>query len=82
MARPDDKVALVKGQRYRGTIELTWLESFASNQTVADKFGEYGFTNVTVTGSGYTRVAEGTWSEPDMTIDRPAQVKQLEVIEA
>lgn len=77
-----DKITLVRGRRYRGTIELGWWQSWAGNDTVAETFRGYGFTDVTVTGKGGLRVAEGTWAKPDTEIDRPAQVTKLEVIEA
>ncbi len=77
-----DTVALVRGNRYRGTIELAWYQTIASNDAVADKFRELGFEDVKVTGSGSLREGEGTWVKADQTIDRPAQIKDFEVIEA
>lgn len=55
------------GQRYRATITLSGFEQFASNDIIAGKLTEYGFSNVVVTGSGSTRQAEATWNGPDTT---------------
>ena len=77
-----DTITLVKGQRYRGTIELAWYQTIATNDAVADKFRELGFEGVEVTGSGSERQAEGTWANPDQTIERPAQIKDFKVIAA
>jgi hypothetical protein len=77
-----EKVALVQGQRYRGTVELAWYQTFASNERVAEEFVKLGFTDVTVTGSGSVREGEGTWSKPDQTIDRPEQIKTFEPVQA
>jgi hypothetical protein len=56
-----------QGKRYRATITLGFLERFASNDTIADKLREAGFTEVTVTGSGGTREAEAIWPKEDVT---------------
>jgi hypothetical protein len=58
-----------KGRRYRATVVLSGFEQLASNQQVAGKFTDLGFTDVTVTGSGKTRHGEGTWSGPDTTVE-------------
>jgi subtilisin family serine protease len=55
------------GKYYRATITLNGIEQFASNGMIADKMTQYGFANVTVTGSGATRIAEGLWTGPDTT---------------
>jgi len=55
------------GHRYRATLVLSGLEQFASNGLIAGRLQGYGFSNVIVTGSGGTRVAEGTWNGPDTT---------------
>jgi hypothetical protein len=55
------------GRRYRATITLNGFEQFASNNMVADQLTKYGFANVTVSGSGAKRVAEGLWTGPDTT---------------
>jgi subtilisin family serine protease len=55
------------GRRYRATVTLSGFTQFADNDTVAREIAGYGFTNVIVTGSGGTRLAEGTWNGPDTT---------------
>ena len=45
-------MAMRKGQRYRATISLGWLQSAASTETVAGKFREAGFE-----GTGRRRTA-------------------------
>lgn len=77
-----DKITLVRGKRYQGTIELAWYQTIASNDAVADKFRELGFEDVKVTGSGSERQGEGIWAKPDQTIDRPPQIKDFDIIEA
>ena len=39
-----------RGRRYRATIRLGLVQSFASNEAVAEKFEEAGFTEVEVFG--------------------------------
>lgn len=56
-----------QGKRYRATVVLSWMESFADNDTIAAKLREVGFQDVLVTGSGNTRQAEGTWPGPDQS---------------
>jgi hypothetical protein len=56
------------GRRYAATIVLSGIfEPLASNDQVADRLRQVGFTDVVVTGSGPTRHAEATWSGSDMT---------------
>lgn len=55
------------GHRYRATLSLGGFEQFAGNDLIAGKLRGYGFANVSVTGSGTTRYAEGTWTGPDTT---------------
>lgn len=74
-----DKVQLVKGKRYRGTVELAWYQTIASNEDVAGKFRELGFEDVQVRGSGSVREGEGTWGKDDAMIDRPQQIKKFEL---
>jgi hypothetical protein len=69
-----------EGKRYRATITLGWLERWASNEMIADKLREAGFTDVTVEGSGGTRQAEALWPISDTTAEMPSQITA--VIEA
>ena len=66
-----------QGKRYRATITLGFLERFASNDTIADKLREAGFTEVTVTGSGGTREAEAIWPKEDVTAEMPLQIASV-----
>ena len=69
-----------QGKRYRATLSLGWLERWASNETIAAKLKEAGFSEVKVDGSGGTRQAEAFWPGPDTTAEMPSQI--VEVIEA
>jgi hypothetical protein len=71
-----------QGKRYRAKIALSWWQSGASNDTVAGKFSEVGFTDVSVTGSGSTRIGEGTWPKPDTTAEMPSEIQTVEELEA
>ena len=69
-----------QGKRYRATLSLGWLERWASNETIAGKLKEAGFSEVKVEGSGSARMAEALWPGPDTTAEMPSQI--VEVIEA
>ena len=69
-----------QGKRYRATLNLGWLERWASNETIAGKLRDAGFSEVKVDGSGATRLAEALWPGPDTTAEMPSQI--VEVIEA
>jgi hypothetical protein len=57
------------GHRYQATVTLSWLEQqFATNATIAGQFAQLGFSNVSVTGDGATRVATGAWNGPQTTV--------------
>jgi len=56
------------GKVYRAHLKLSWFESFASEDMVAEKFKVLGFTNVTITGTGEDRYAIGTWNGPDESV--------------
>jgi hypothetical protein len=66
-----------KGKRYRATIKLNFIESWASNDMIAGKLEEAGFTEVQVSGSGDTREAEALWPLADATGDMPSQVADI-----
>jgi len=70
-----------KGRRYRARITLGFVQRFATNDMVADKFRDVGFTDVAVTGSGGTRHAEGLWPHRDATAEIPDEVGHIEQIE-
>jgi hypothetical protein len=66
-----------QGKRYHATITLGFLERFASNDMIADRLREAGFTEVTVTGSGGTREAEAIWPKEDASAEMPAQIQSV-----
>jgi hypothetical protein len=66
-----------QGQRYRATIALGWLERWASNETIAGRLRDAGFTEVKVEGSGGTRSAEALWPLPDATAEMPSQITEV-----
>jgi hypothetical protein len=66
-----------QGKRYRATISLGWLERWASNDTIAGKLRDAGFTEISVTGSGGTRYAEALWPGPDTTGEMPSQITEV-----
>jgi hypothetical protein len=69
-----------KGKRYQARINLGLLQSVASNDMVADKFREVGFTNVVVTGSGRTRDATGLWPHDDASAEIPVEVCDITMV--
>jgi hypothetical protein len=66
-----------QGKRYRATLTLGFLERLAGNEVIADRMRAAGFSEVSVSGSGATRVAEATWAKPDTTGEMPAQVTEV-----
>ena len=71
-----------KGKRYRARIRLGLLQSVASNEQVADKFREAGFTEVSISGSGRDRHGTGLWPHQDASADVPDEITSVEVMEA
>lgn len=71
-----------QGRRYRATISLNWLEQLASNETVAQKLRDVGFSDVHVSGRGGTRRAEALWPVRDASAEIPAQIKSIEEVDA
>jgi len=66
-----------QGSRYRAMIALGFLEQFASNELIASRFTQLGFSEVSVTGQGANRVVEALWTLPDADGEVPAQVIDL-----
>ena len=66
-----------QGKRYRATISLGLLQRWASNDTIADRLEAAGFTEMSISGSGRTRIAEALWPGPDATADLPQQITQV-----
>lgn len=67
-----------KGKRYKCSIELSFLESFAGNEAIAVRLVDAGFINVDVNGDGYEREAEGTWPLDDISAEMPSQITHVE----
>ncbi len=71
---------LLKGGRYRARVILNWVESFAGNDTVADKFRSIGFSDITVRGSGAQRIIEGDWMNDTVVGEMPSQIDAVIVV--
>ena len=69
-----------KGKRYRATITLGMLQSFATNKMVADQLMAAGFTDVHVTGSGRTRVATGLWDQDTTSGAIPDEISDISAL--
>jgi hypothetical protein len=63
-----------QGRRYRAAIALAGVERWASNDMIASRLREAGFSDVSVSGAGSARQAEAIWSGPDRTGEMPPQV--------
>jgi hypothetical protein len=63
-----------QGKRYRAILSLGFLERIASNDMIGKKLTDAGFADVSVSGKGATRVAEGSWLGPDASATMPSQV--------
>ncbi len=58
-----------KGKRYRAELHLSWMESsFVSNEQLAQKFMQLGFSDVDIVGHGQRRFATGTWAYDDYSV--------------
>jgi hypothetical protein len=71
-----------QGKRYRATISLGLFERFASNETIAAKLRDAGFSDVQVTGSGGTRYAEAIWPGAVATAEMPSQIASVAEVPA
>jgi hypothetical protein len=70
-----------QGKRYRATITLGFFQSRFSNETVAGKFQEVGFTEVEVLGSGRNRLGRGLWPRADASAEVPPEITSVTEIE-
>jgi hypothetical protein len=68
-----------QGKRYRAKIRLSFVQSWASNATVAGRFEEVGFTDVQVSGSGRNREGRGLWPHPDASAEVPPEITSVEI---
>ncbi|WP_295558946.1 hypothetical protein [uncultured Hyphomicrobium sp.] len=73
---------LQRGKRYRTTVSLGFVERIASNDIIANKFRDAGFTDVEVSGEGDTRYAEGIWNKDDLRPTYPPQVSDVSEVVA
>lgn len=69
-----------RGYRYRATLTLGLLESLASNEMIAAKLEEAGFSEVSVEGKGAVRHASAIWPNDDTSAALPKQVTSVEEI--
>jgi hypothetical protein len=77
-AQPAGQTVTVRqGHRYSATVTLSGFEQFADNATIQNRFEGYGFANVGVTGSGSTRLAQGMWTKPDMTVQLDSHLSNI-----
>jgi hypothetical protein len=66
-----------QGKRYRATITLSGIERWASNDMIAGRLRDAGFSDVMVSGLGTTRTAEALWPGADSTSEMPAQITEV-----
>jgi len=66
-----------QGKRYRASISLGLFERFASNETIAERLSAAGFSEISVTGSGASRLAEALWPGADASAEMPDQITQV-----
>jgi hypothetical protein len=66
------KFTVHQGKRYWAAISLGWLESWAGNDTVAQKIANAGFTEVEVTGDGREHEARALWPVVEATAEIPS----------
>jgi hypothetical protein len=69
-----------QGKIYKAEINLGLMQSVASNEMVAERLREAGFTDVVVTGSGRTRLAQGVWPHADTAAEIPSEVANIQVV--
>ena len=60
---------LESNTKYQAKVTLGFLTSMADNETIANKFREAGFKDVTVTGTGKERTAVGEWPGATKEVD-------------
>ena len=70
-----------KGQALPGDHQPWSLQGVASNEMIAGKFREAGFTEVDVAGSGRMRLGTGLWPHDDASAEVPDEVTSVSEIE-
>ncbi len=63
-----DSITVNPHEVWSAEVDLSWFESVASDEMIAHKFMDVGFTHVTCTGSGEKRQVQGMWPWPTKTI--------------
>ena len=71
-------MVLEQGVSYRASLALSGFARLVGNATVAEKFRDVGFVDVTVTGSGAARQATGTWPLATREVELPEQVTSVD----
>jgi len=66
-----------QGKRYRASISLGMLERFAGNDVIVQRLRSAGFSDISVSGSGAQRLAEGLWPGPDTSAELPKQITRV-----
>jgi hypothetical protein len=66
-----------QGKRYRALISLGMLERFASDDIIAGRLRTAGFSDISVSGTGTTRIAEALWLGAGATAELPKQIKEV-----
>lgn len=69
-----------RGGQYRAVLRLTGMETWASNEYVANEFRKAGFSNVVVTGGNTLRAVVGWWHHADADAPLPAQVIEVKAL--
>jgi hypothetical protein len=72
---------LHQNKRYRATITLTGIETWAGNSMIEDKFRALGFKDPKVTGSGGLRQGEALWAGQDQSVSLPLDPHLSDVTE-
>ncbi len=76
-------ITVITGTRYRATLRLGWLEGIASNESIAAKLTDAGFTDVEVWQPGDSardRMARGEWGGATQSVALPEQIVKVEVL--
>jgi hypothetical protein len=71
------KFTIRQGKKYRAVITLTGFETWAGNETIAEKLVEAGFKDVRVIGDGGKRSGEGRWGKPDTTAEIDPHLSEI-----
>jgi hypothetical protein len=74
----DDSITVNPHEVWAAEVDLYGFESFvASDDMIARKFADVGFTKVTCTGAGTVRQVQGTWPWATKTIAKRDLDKHL-----